>query len=82
MRVRVYSTPTCPYCKMAKSFLDQQNVPYEDLDVSADGNALDEMMKRSGQMGVPVIDIDGETVIGFDQGRIADLVAKRRDQTA
>ena len=76
MKVRVYSTSTCPYCKMAKSFLDEQGVAYDDLDVAADAAARDEMVKKSGQMGVPVIDVDGEVIIGFDRERLAGLIGK------
>ena len=80
MRVRVYSTPTCPYCKMAKTFLDGKGVAYDDLDVSADARARDEMMKRSGQMGVPVIEIDGEMIIGFDKERIAAMLESKPEE--
>ena len=76
MKVRVYSTSTCPYCKMAKSFLDEQGVAYDDLDVAADAAARDEMVKKSGQMGVPVIDVDGEVIIGFDRERLGGLIGK------
>lgn len=76
MKVRVYSTSTCPYCKMAKTFLDEQGVPYDDLDVAADAAARDEMVKKSGQMGVPVIDVDGEVIIGFDKERLTGLIGK------
>jgi glutaredoxin-like YruB-family protein len=76
MKVKVYSTSTCPYCKMAKSFLDEKDVSYDDLDVSADAAARDEMVKKSGQMGVPVIDVDGEVIIGFDRERLAALIGK------
>jgi glutaredoxin len=62
---------------MAKSFLDEKKVQYEDMDISADANARDEMMKKSGQMGVPVIDLDGEVIVGFDRQRIADLLGQR-----
>lgn len=74
MKVKVYSTTTCPYCKMAKSFLDEKGVSYVDLDVAADAVARDEMVKKSGQMGVPVIDFDGEVIIGFDQERLMGLI--------
>jgi glutaredoxin len=62
---------------MAKTFLADKKVQYEDLDVSADAAARDEMMKKSGQMGVPVIDVDGEVIVGFDRQRIADLLEQR-----
>ncbi len=76
MKVKVYSTLTCPYCKMAKSFLDEKGVSYEDLNVAADAAARDEMVKKSGQMGVPVIEVDGEVIIGFDRERLAGLIGK------
>jgi glutaredoxin len=59
---------------MAKAFLDDRGATYEDLDVSADADARDEMIKKSGQMGVPVIDVDGEVIIGFDRQRLTDLL--------
>ena len=65
--VKVYSTPTCPYCKMAKKFLQDNNVVFEDIDVSNDRQKAEEMIKKSGQMGVPVLDIDGTIIIGFDK---------------
>lgn len=74
MAVKVYSTPTCPYCRMAKSFLEEKGVAFDDVDVSVDAAGRDEMMKKSGQMGVPVIDVDGEIVIGFDKERLESLV--------
>lgn len=73
-KVKVYSTPACPYCVTLKTFLKEHNIEFEDIDVSADAKALDEMVKKSGQMGVPVIDIDGEIVVGFDKGKIGKLL--------
>ncbi len=64
--VKVYSTPACPWCKKAKDFFQANNVPYKDLNVAEDEAARDDMIKRSGQMGVPVIDIDGELIIGYN----------------
>ncbi len=64
--VTVYSTPTCPYCHMAKDFLKKNGVKYSDVDVSADQKKAEEMVKKSGQMGVPVIDIDGKIIVGYD----------------
>lgn len=66
----VYSTPTCPYCKMVKEYLDEKGVAYEDFDVSEDQERSQEMVKKSGQMGVPVIDIGGTVIIGFDKEKI------------
>ncbi|NLX76630.1 MAG: glutaredoxin family protein [Clostridiaceae bacterium] len=74
MKVTVYSTPTCPYCVMAKDYLAEKNIPFEDIDVSADPAKAREMIQKSGQRGVPVIDIDGNIVIGFDRNRIDELI--------
>lgn len=63
--VTVYSTPTCPYCVMAKNYFKKVGVEYKDVDVSRDENAAREMVMKSGQMGVPVIDINGDIVVGF-----------------
>ncbi len=68
--VKVYSTPICPYCIRVKQFLKENNIAYEDYDVSADSAKGQEMIDRSGQMGVPVIDIDGQIVVGFDKEKI------------
>lgn len=64
-QVTVYSTPTCPYCVMAKEFFTQEGVVFEDVDVSRDHGRAVEMVRKSGQMGVPVIDIGGKVVVGF-----------------
>jgi glutaredoxin-like YruB-family protein len=63
--ITIYSTPTCPYCVMAKEFFTNKGVEFKDLNVGADNAAAEEMVKKSGQMGVPVIDIDGKIVVGF-----------------
>ncbi|MBU0502727.1 MAG: glutathione S-transferase N-terminal domain-containing protein [Candidatus Margulisbacteria bacterium] len=73
-QVKVYSTPTCPYCKMAKQFLAESNITFEDVDVSANQTATQEMIAKSGQMGVPVFDIGGEIVVGFDKPRVKQLL--------
>jgi glutaredoxin-like YruB-family protein len=70
--VKVYSTPTCSYCKMVKKFLEDNSIPYQDLNVAEDKAALEDIVSRSGQMGVPVIDIDGELVIGYNQVQLKD----------
>ncbi len=66
-KVVIYSTPTCSYCKMAKKFFDDNKVKYEDKDVSVDEAAAQEMMKKTGQSGVPQIYIDGEVIVGFNE---------------
>jgi len=68
--VKIYSTPTCPWCKKAKAYLTEKNIPFESVDVSSDQAAQKEMIEKSGQMGVPVLDIDGKIIIGFDVGEI------------
>ncbi len=73
-KVKVYSTPSCVYCKMAKEFFAQNNIKFENIDVSVNQEAAQEMIKKSGQMGVPVIEIDGQMVIGFDKERIVELL--------
>ena len=75
MSVKVYSTPTCPWCTLAKRYLSSKNIPFEDIDVSRDRNAAMEMIQKSGQRGVPVLDINGTIVVGFDQAAIDRLLA-------
>ncbi|MBI2446469.1 MAG: glutathione S-transferase N-terminal domain-containing protein [Parcubacteria group bacterium] len=73
-KVTIYTTPTCVYCKMTKEFFKENNVTYEEKDVSVDAAARDEMVAKSNQLGVPVIDIDGELTIGFDKEKISKLL--------
>jgi alkyl hydroperoxide reductase subunit F len=72
-KVTVYSTKSCPYCSMAKAFLDKHGVPYESIDVGADRTAAQKMIELSGQRGVPVITVDGEIIVGFDARRLNEL---------
>lgn len=72
--IKVYSTLTCPYCITLKNFLKERGIQFEDIDVSSDLKAQEEMIKKSGQLGVPVVDIDGEIVVGFDKERICQLL--------
>lgn len=72
--ITIYSTPTCSYCRMAKAFLDKHNVSYTNIDVSRNQAKAEEMIQKSGQMGVPVIEVDGKIVVGFDQDELAKLV--------
>ena len=69
-QVKVYSTPTCPYCIRLKEYLKQKNIQFQNFDVSVDRSALEEMTRLTGQMGVPVTIIDGEVVVGFDKAKI------------
>jgi len=64
--VKIYSTNTCPYCTMAKNFFQDNKIVYQEFNVAEDRKALNEMLERSKQMSVPVIDIDGEIIIGFN----------------
>lgn len=72
--VTIYTTPACVYCKATKAFFQEKNVQYIEKDVVTDEKARDEMIQRSGQMGVPVIDIDGKLVIGFDKAKLSELL--------
>jgi glutaredoxin 3 len=74
MIVKVYSTPVCPYCHTLKEFLKERGVAFEDIDVSKDDKIMDDMIQRSGQMGVPVVEIDGQMIIGFDREKILNLL--------
>lgn len=73
-KVRVFSTPFCPYCVTLKEFLKEHNIGFEDIDVSKDQEALEEMVRKSGQMGVPVLEIDGQVIVGFDREKITQLL--------
>jgi len=69
-RVIVFSTPTCSYCNMAKKYFRQQGIRFRDVDVSRDPSAARDMQRRSGQSGVPVIDIGGKIIVGFNRPQI------------
>ncbi len=72
--VRVFSTDFCPYCVTLKQFLKEHNIAFEDINVSQDKAAAEEMIQKSGQMGVPVIEIDGKMIVGFDKEKISKLL--------
>jgi len=72
--VTIYSTPTCTYCAQAKEFFKTNNVAYTEFNVGADVEKRKEMVDKSGQMGVPVIDIGGEIIVGFDKPKISQLL--------
>ena len=74
-KVTVYSTPTCPYCKRVKDYLTQKGVSFSDYNVAADREKAKEMIDKSKQMGVPVIIIDNDVVVGFNQAKLDSLLA-------
>lgn len=72
--VKIYSTPTCPWCKKSREFLKQNNIKFEDLNVAENEQARNEMVEKSGQMGVPVLDIDGAIIVGYDVEKIKEAL--------
>ncbi len=76
-QVKIYSTPSCPYCLQAKAYLKEKNISFEDIDVSVNREAADEMIKISGQMGVPVIVVGTEFIVGFDKNKLEELLKNR-----
>ncbi|MGC9336321.1 MAG: Uxx-star family glutaredoxin-like (seleno)protein [Anaerolineae bacterium] len=78
MKVVVYSTPTCAYCYQAKEFFARRGIPFVEKNVAADRKAAMEMVRISGQQGVPVIVVDGEVVIGFNQPRLRQLLERAK----
>ena len=73
--IKVFSTPTCAYCETLKEYLKANKFSFKDIDVSIDEKAIDEIIKKTGQMGVPVVEIDNEIIIGFDKKRINELLS-------
>lgn len=74
LKVKVFTTQVCPYCVTLKQFLKEHNIEFEEFDVGQDEKAREEMIKKSGQMGVPVLEIDGQIVVGFDKEKICKLL--------
>jgi len=75
-KVVIYTTPTCPYCHRAKEYLSRKGIPYTDINVAQDREKAKEMIQKSGQMGVPVITIDNEVVVGFNQTLLDKLLSQ------
>ena len=73
-KVTIYSTPTCHFCHMAKDFFKEKGVEYEEFNVATDLTKRTEMVDKTGQMGVPVISIDGDYIVGFNKPKIAELL--------
>ena len=72
--IKIYSTPSCVYCKTLRSYLTSKNIEFSDIDVSTNEKELEHMVKVSGQMGVPVVEIDDNVIVGFDKNRIDELL--------
>ncbi len=72
--IKIYSTPTCTYCITLKKFLEEKGVGFKEIDVSEDKEAADRMIEKTGQMGVPVLEINGEMIVGFDREKINKLL--------
>lgn len=73
-KIKVYGVPGCPFCKRTKEFLKSKGLNFEDIDVAANHDLAKEMIEKSGQMSVPVIEIDGEIIIGFDKGKMEKIL--------
>ncbi|MDO8555076.1 MAG: glutaredoxin domain-containing protein, partial [bacterium] len=74
-KVKIYSTPTCVYCNMAKDWFKEKNIEYEEIDVAADETKRNELIAKTGQLAVPIIEVDGEMIIGFDKNRLSQLLS-------
>ena len=74
MNIKVYCTPHCPWCAAAKDYLKSHGFEFEEIDVSTDPLLAEELIKKSGQMGVPVIEIDDELIIGFNKERLNEVL--------
>jgi len=73
-KVRLFTTVSCPYCYTLKAFLKEKNVSFEDIDVSQDEKVKDELVEKTGQLSVPIIEIDGQFIVGFDKAKICKLL--------
>lgn len=78
MHITIYTTPTCPYCKLAKDYFKDKDITYKEIDVAADPAAANEMVKKSGQMGVPVIEIADEVVVGWNESAVEEILSKSK----
>lgn len=77
-KVLVFTTPTCPWCTRVKAYLKQQKVPFREIDITRDPRAADNLVKRTGQTGVPVVEIDGRPIVGFDKPQIDRLLGLKK----
>ena len=74
MKIKMYTTPVCKYCKVAKEFFKKKSLPFEEIDITKDREAMQEMMKKAGQMSVPVFDINGQILVGYNQSKIEEAL--------
>ena len=74
MKIIIYSTPSCVYCRMAKDFLTDKNIPFTEYDLTKEVAMRNEVIKKTGQMAVPVIEVDGEVMVGFDEARLSQML--------
>ncbi len=77
-KIIIYSTPDCHFCLSVKKFIEEKGFEYEERNVYENADYVDEMIKKSNQMGVPVIDIDGEIIVGFNRPRLEEILAEKR----
>lgn len=77
MSVKIYTTPSCVFCKMTKEYFKENSIAYEEVNVATDAKAREEMIQKTGQFGVPVTEINGKLVVGFDRARLAELLGKK-----
>lgn len=82
MTIRLYTTPTCPYCRLVKDFLKEKQLSFEEIDVTSDHKSVQEMVKLSGQMGVPVVDIDGKIIVGWNKAALEETINTRLKKKA
>lgn len=82
MNIKIYSTPSCPYCKLAKDFMSEKKIEFKEIDVASDPTAANEMVKVSGQMGVPVIDIEGQIIVGWNKDAIEEALSSAAKKPA
>lgn len=77
MNVRLFTTQTCPYCKFVKEFFQEKGIQYSEIDVAEDPAAANEMVKLSGQMGVPVVEINGKIIVGWNKAALEEALGKK-----
>ncbi|PSO45753.1 MAG: NrdH-redoxin [Parcubacteria group bacterium SW_6_46_9] len=79
-KVTLYTTPSCQYCEQAKEYMKEHDIDYKYYDVSEDTDRRKEMIEKSGQMGVPVIELGDELMVGFDEERFEDMIQKHKEE--